>query len=164
MIKNVMGGLAVAAVVIVLDQLTKLLILDVVMQPPRVIEVTGFFNLVLVYNRGVSFGLFGGGAVSPLVLTLVAGAVACALVWWMRTAETVWLRTALGLVTGGAIGNVIDRLEHGAVVDFLDFHAFGAHWPAFNLADSAIVVGVAYLVFDSFSGYRRSPESPDQRL
>lgn len=141
-------ALPLAAAVIVLDQLTKAWILAV-MDPPREIEVTPFFNLVLAWNRGVSFSLFHSEAdYAPYVLSAVALVVVAGLLWWLRRAERLLPSLAIGLVVGGAIGNVIDRLRFGAVVDFLDFHAAGWHWPAFNVADSAITLGVAGLVVD----------------
>ena len=80
-----------------------------------------------------------------------------ALCIWMWKADTVLLATALGLVVGGAIGNVIDRILHGAVFDFLDFHIAGYHWPAFNVADSAITIGVAFLIIDSLKSRPSEP-------
>ena len=151
-------GLAVAAVIILLDQATKLLILHVVMDPPRVIEVTPFFNLVLVWNRGVSFGLFSAESPwTPWVLTAVALAITVVLLVWLRRVDTRLMGVALGLVIGGAIGNVIDRVfqERQAVIDFLDFYIGSYHWPAFNVADSAITVGVAFLLIDSLIVSRR---------
>lgn len=144
-------GLVVAVVVIVFDQATKWWIMAMVMQPPRIIPVTPFFNLVTVWNRGISFGLFDGdSAVNVWVLPLVALAIVAALVAWLRRVQGVWLASAIGLVIGGALGNVVDRLRHdGAVADFLDFHVAGYHWPAFNVADSGITVGVTMLVLDS---------------
>ena len=143
-------GLLTASAIILLDQFTKWWILTVVMVPPQRIPVTDFFALVLVYNRGVSFGMFGGGPewVSG-ALIVFAILIAAALLIWMRFAESRLLALALSLVAGGAIGNVIDRFYHGAVVDFLDVHAFGYHWPAFNVADAAITVGVGVLLIDS---------------
>jgi signal peptidase II len=142
-----------------LDQVTKWWILDVVMQPPRVIEVTPFFNLVLGWNRGVSFGLFndreGFGPWPFLVLT---AAITAGLVIWLKRVAGSWLAAALGLIIGGAVGNAIDRVRFGAVVDFLDFHVAGLHWPAFNLADSAISVGVVMVLVDSLFGRTRSPK------
>ncbi|MGQ9366960.1 signal peptidase II [Azospirillum sp. ST 5-10] len=151
-------GLAVAVLVLVLDQLTKWWILEVVMQPiPHVIEVTPFFNLVLVWNYGVSFGTFASqDAFMPYVLSGISVGIAGFLVVWLRRAETRLAAFALGLVIGGAIGNVIDRLRFGAVADFLDFHAAGWHFWAFNVADSGITVGVALLVID---GLFRAPET-----
>ncbi|HEX7006354.1 MAG TPA: signal peptidase II [Alphaproteobacteria bacterium] len=152
-------GLAIAIGVIVLDQLSKWYILSVVMVPPRVIEVTPFFNLVLTWNRGVSFGMFGGqDGVGAWLLSLVAIAIVVGLVFWLRRADRTSLAVALGLVIGGAIGNVIDRVRLGAVADFLDFHIAGYHWPAFNLADSAITVGVVALVVPTLFGGRKLPK------
>ena len=143
-------GLVVAIVVIVFDQATKWWIMAMVMQPPRIIPVTPFFNLVTVWNRGISFGLFDGdSAVTVWILPLVALAIVAALVIWLRRVQGAWLACAIGLVIGGALGNVVDRLRFGAVADFLDFHVAGYHWPAFNVADSGITVGVTMLVLDS---------------
>lgn len=154
-------GLAVAAVVILLDQATKLLILHVVMDPPRVIDVTPFFNIVLVWNRGVSFGLFNAGSPwTPWLLSAVALVITVVLLVWLRRVETRLMGAALGLVIGGAIGNVIDRIfqSRHAVVDFLDFYLGSYHWPAFNVADSAISVGVALLLIDSLIVSRETPK------
>lgn len=146
-------GLMSALVVLVLDQLSKWWILAVVMQPPRVIEITPFFNLVLGWNTGISFGLFGGdGALNAWVLPLLAAAVVAVVAYWLLRARTPGIGLSLGLIIGGAIGNIIDRLRLGAVVDFLDFHAFGFHWPAFNIADSGITVGAALMIFSSLLG------------
>lgn len=146
-------ALALAAVVVVLDQLTKWLILTQVMAPPRVIEVTGFFNLVLAFNRGVSFGLLASDyGWKPYLLAGLALAVVALLLYWVRR-QPGWLPgVAVGLIVGGAVGNVLDRFVHGAVVDFLDLHLAGWHWPAFNLADTAIVCGVGLLLLDSLFG------------
>lgn len=151
-------GLAVAAVVIVLDQLTKWWVLNTIMQPfPRVVEVTPFFNLVLTWNQGVSFGMFAHEAeYMPYVLSAVAIGITLFLLGWLRRADSRFVALCLGLVIGGALGNVIDRLLYGAVADFLDFHAFGFHFWAFNIADSGISVGVILLVID---GLFRGDES-----
>lgn len=143
-------GMVLAIIAIVLDQATKGWILEDVMIPPRVIEITSNFNLVLGWNRGVSFGLFNQDSTyGPYILTGVALAIVLGLSIWLRKSTTHWSAWALGLVIGGAIGNVIDRIQYGAVVDFLDFHAFGYHWPAFNVADTAIVVGAGLLILES---------------
>ncbi|MDA0702360.1 MAG: signal peptidase II [Proteobacteria bacterium] len=149
-------GLALAALVLLLDQASKWWILTDVMAPPRVIEVTGFFNLVLVWNPGISFGMFGGGE-GRWLLAGLAVAIAAALVVWIARTLRPWLALALGLVVGGALGNALDRVFHGEVVDFLDFHLAGAHWPAFNLADSAITVGVIVMLVDSLFEKRAAP-------
>ena len=144
------NGLSLAALVILLDQLTKYWVTNIIMLPPRIIPVTPFFNLVLGHNRGISFGFFDGN--SPLnqwLLSLVALAITAALVIWLARIDKPWVAVALGLIIGGAIGNVIDRLADGAVVDFLDFHWGEHHWPAFNVADTGITMGAAALILDS---------------
>lgn len=139
-----------AVIAIALDQVSKGWILNDLMIPPRVIEITSNFNLVLGWNRGVSFGLFNqDSAYGPYILTGVAVAITIGLAIWLWKSTTHWAGLALGLVIGGAIGNVIDRIQYGAVVDFLDFHAFGYHWPAFNVADSAICIGAGLLILES---------------
>ena len=148
-------GLSVGAIVVVLDQLTKWLIRDVVLGTGRDIEVTGFFNIVEVWNRGVSFGLFASDSPwTPYLLSALAIAISIVLIVWLRKAETTFLALALGFVIGGAIGNVFDRFIWGRVYDFLDFHAAGYHWPAFNVADAAISVGVALVLLDGFIAKR----------
>lgn len=143
-------GMVLAIIAIVLDQATKGWILEDVMIPPRVIEITSNFNLVLGWNRGVSFGLFNqDSAYGPYILTAVALAIVLGLSIWLWKSTTHWSAWALGLVIGGAIGNVIDRIQYGAVVDFLDFHAFGYHWPAFNVADTVIFIGAGLLILES---------------
>ena len=142
-------ALGLAAVVLLVDQLTKWLIVAVVMQPPRVVEVTSFFNLVLVHNTGISLGLWSGeSAWKPWLLSGLALAIVVGLLVWLRHQTRTLPALAIGLVVGGAIGNVIDRWHAPGVIDFLDFHAFGWHYWAFNVADSAITIGVALLVFD----------------
>ena len=151
-------SLALAAAVVVLDQVSKWWILAVVMQPPKAIRVAPFFNLVMGWNRGVSFGLFNSDSpVNVWLLPLVVVAVTAALVAWLWRAERPWLGIGLGLVIGGAVGNLVDRLRFGAVADFLDFHAFGWHWPAFNVADSAITVGAAIILLESLFTREKKP-------
>lgn len=154
------GGLGVAAVVLVLDQLSKWWIVAEVMRPPRVIPVTPFFNLVLGWNRGISFGLFhGDSAFNVWGLPALALAIVAVLLVWLWRAGGVLVPLAVGLIVGGALGNVIDRIRHGAVADFLDFHVAGYHWPAFNLADTGITVGAVLLIFDSLFGGRERPNN-----
>jgi signal peptidase II len=146
-------GLAVAAGIVALDQLTKWWVLALVLQPPRMIEVTSFFNLVMVWNRGISFGLADTGLdAMRWVLVALAAVITVALIVWLTRIARPFLAVVVGLVIGGAVGNLIDRVRFGAVFDFLDFHAFGYHWYAFNVADAAISVGVALLVIDSLFG------------
>ncbi len=152
-------ALAAAAAVALVDQRSKWWIVERVMDPPRALEVTGFFNLILIYNRGVSFGLLDSeAALVPWVLSGLAVAIVIGLVVWLRHIEGRWPGVAVGLIVGGAVGNVVDRLRLGAVIDFLDLHWGGFHWPAFNLADSAITLGVALLLVEGLFGRRKSPK------
>lgn len=149
-------GYSIAAGIVLLDQAVKAWIVHDVMSPPRIIEVAGFFNIVMVWNRGASFGLFrADSGWGVLLLASVAVAICIGLTVWLARVTHGWLATALGLVIGGALGNVIDRVLYGAVADFLDFHAYGYHWPAFNVADIAISVGVVMLLLDGLIGGRR---------
>ena len=156
-------ALTLAAVVLVLDQASKWVVLTQVMDPPRVVEVTGFFNLVLTYNTGVSFGLFGGSAAAwkPWALGGLALAVSAGLLYWLARQPERLLGLAIGLVVGGALGNALDRAHQPGVVDFLDFHLAGWHWPAFNLADSSISLGVAILLFDGLFRERDRSKNTD---
>jgi len=142
---------AVSAAVVVLDQLTKWWVLALFAPGERLV-VTGFFNLVLVYNRGAAFSFLASapGWQTPFFITVAIIAAAVVTVLLARMRGSAWFRAGLALVLGGAIGNVIDRVRYGQVVDFLDFHAFGWHWPAFNVADSAITVGAALLILEGF--------------
>ena len=143
-------GLIIALLVIVADQVSKWYIVTKVMDPPQVITVTWFFNLVLAWNKGISFSFFSNGTAYTTWLLLAAAAlIVIFLLFWLRKAESRVLALGIGLVVGGAIGNVIDRLRFGAVIDFLEFHIADYYWPAFNVADSAITIGVAFILIDS---------------
>jgi signal peptidase II len=142
---------AAAAAIVAADQLAKAVVLSSLAYGQR-IEVTPFFNLVLVFNKGAAFSfladapgwqtwLFAGFAVT-------AAAVVSYLI--VKHPGRVFFCSGLTLILGGAIGNLIDRLRFGHVVDFLDFHALGWHWPAFNVADSGITVGAIVLILESF--------------
>ena len=149
-------GLILAAAVVLADQAVKWLVMEFFLTRADPVEVTSFFNLVLAWNRGVSFSLFHSEeAYAPFALAALALTISAGLGVWLGRVGHRWPATGIGLVIGGAIGNVIDRLRFGAVVDFLDFHWAGYHWPAFNIADSAITVGVLFLITD---GLFRRPE------
>ncbi|MGD9537542.1 MAG: signal peptidase II [Alphaproteobacteria bacterium] len=142
-------GVVVAALVVVLDQLAKWFARDALWNPPRAIEVTSFFNLVPVENRGISFGLLeSDSGFGPWLIAGIAVVISLALMIWLARTRRVWPALALGLIVGGALGNVIDRARLGWVIDFIDIHAAGYHWPAFNIADAGITVGVAILLID----------------
>ena len=131
--------------------------------PQETFEVLPFFNLVLVFNSGAAFSFLAdaGGWQKWFFVVLALAISTWIVVMLKRHAADVLQSTALALVLGGALGNVIDRLRFGAVVDFLDFHVAGAHWPAFNVADSAITVGVLLLVWHSFT-HKDAPHEPSE--
>jgi len=142
--------LASSALVVVLDQLSKWLI-EQALAFGQTVAVLPFFNLVLVYNPGAAFSFLSSASGWQRELFVGIGLAASAVIVYLlrRHAAEPWFCLALSLILGGALGNVIDRVLLGHVVDFLDVHASGYHWPAFNLADSAITCGAALLIWDS---------------
>ena len=142
---------ALALGVVVADQITKAIVLARFVLGERV-EVTGFFNMVLVYNKGAAFSFLSdaGGWQTPALVIFALVAIGIVGTFIVRSPGRTMLLTGLALILGGALGNLIDRLRFGQVVDFLDFHAAGWHWPAFNVADSAITIGAALLILEGF--------------
>lgn len=151
-------GLGIAAAALALDQIVKTAVVAYFGGAPASIPLTPFFNLVMVWNRGVSFGLFGAAALPPWLLAALAFAIAVGLTVWLARITDRVTAIGVGLLIGGALGNVADRLRFGAVVDFLDFHWGVRHWPAFNLADVAITTGVAVLIIDSLLNRAEKPK------
>ncbi len=149
--------LGLAFIVVLADQFTKVLVL-VYYQLGGSSEVSSFFNVVRVHNYGAAFSfLAGASGWQRWFFTALAVAAIGVMLWLLRShAGQRLFCFALACVMGGAIGNVIDRLLHGYVIDFLDFHAQGVHFPAFNLADSAITLGAACLILDEVLRVRRS--------
>ena len=143
-------ALVMALVVLGLDQLSKYWLLIWLADKGGWIKLTGFFNLVTVWNRGISFGFFQSGEIGRWLLVSFSSLVCLGLVIWLWRQTRPWPVLALAMVIGGALGNIIDRILRGAVADFFDFHVMGYHWPAFNFADSAITIGVGMLLYDSF--------------
>ncbi|MBL4758953.1 MAG: signal peptidase II [Rhizobiales bacterium] len=143
--------LLIAGIAFGLDQLHKYWMLHIfdIAQKGRV-EISSFFDLVLVWNRGVSYGLFSSNGETTRIILIVLTflAVAAILIWMFRTSSN-FTALALAFIAGGAAGNLADRIIYGAVADFFSFHAFGFNWYVFNLADTAIVVGVAGLIYES---------------
>lgn len=140
-------GLSIALAALLLDQLSKYYVLHEVLGEMSAIAYTSFFNLVRAWNTGVSFSMFNDyGSLGTIMLSVVASGIVLFLLIWLKDEENSLSQVALGLVIGGAVGNIIDRVRLGAVFDFLDFHVAGHHWPAFNLADSFICIGAAILV------------------
>lgn len=146
--RNVGIGLLIALVVIALDQSSKLWLVEYLHENgPQ--AITSFFNLVMVWNRGISFGMFAAEDARFFLIGMKVVVAILLVIWLARgTEKLLWL--PLGMIIGGALGNVIDRIRWGAVADFFDFHIAQKHWPAFNVADSAIVVGVCILLALSF--------------
>lgn len=177
---NPVTGFMLALNILILDQLTKWLILEFVIReqvqpnaramdfwtwmvdPPArfpfaSVEILPFFNLTMVWNEGISFGMFQG--TGPWILITIALAITVLFSVWMMKV-TGWLQMiALAMVIGGAIGNVIDRFRFDAVADFFDFHIMGWHYPAFNIADCGITLGVILLLIDNivFEPKRKQP-------
>ena len=150
-LRSTRGWFALAAAVIVADQIVKWIVLRA-FAPGEQRVLTDFLNLVLVFNKGAAFSLFAQapGWQTPLLaaFALVAAVIVSVLI--VRNPQRRLMSLGLALILGGALGNLIDRLRFGSVVDFLDFHALGWHWPAFNVADSGICVGAALLILEGF--------------
>jgi signal peptidase II len=151
-------GVIAALAVLALDQASKFWLLKVFDIAHRgAVKVTPFFDLVLAWNVGISFGWFQNDSpVVQIILMIIKAVAVIVLAIWMARSRTLTATIALGLIIGGAIGNAIDRFVHGAVVDFAQFHVqiggITYNWYVFNLADVAIVAGVAALLYDSFVG------------
>jgi signal peptidase II len=153
---------ALAAAVVLADQVAKALVLGRFALGER-LEITGFFNMVLVYNKGAAFSFLSDaqGWQTPLLIAFALVAIAIVGTLLVRSPGRRLFCTGLALILGGALGNLTDRLRFGQVVDFLDFHARGWHWPAFNVADSAITVGAVLLILEGFVHHEgRARSSP----
>ena len=160
--------LGFSLLIIILDQLSKWAVTEHILRPqsegrtfgflawltnvpkkigPVEVQITSFFNLVMVWNQGVSFGMFShDSSLVPVLLILLSLVITLVFTIWLFRSTSFVQSVAISLVIGGALGNVIDRARFGAVIDFLDFHIMGYHWPAFNLADSCIVVGILTVI------------------
>ena len=158
-LKAVMGILGI----IFLDQIAKGILLflitgsafvfgpawSVVPVPYLMRHVTNFFNIVFTWNPGTAFSMFRGlGDSAPIVMILLTGLIIAWLAYYLFAHAKTYERVPLILIVGGAFGNLVDRIRFGAVIDFLDFHIGGAHWPAFNVADIFITVGVCLYVLN----------------
>jgi signal peptidase II len=152
-------GIGPAISVVVVDQLSKYLVLQHFDEQGCVDHreiVTSFFDLVLTCNRGMSFGLFNTGqGLSVPLFSITAVAIVAILFFWLSRVQSDILSSAIGLIIGGAIGNVIDRLRFGGVIDFLYFHLGSWYWPAFNVADSAICIGVMVMLLEGLLSRRQ---------
>lgn len=149
MIKRMLYMLLIGLGIVLADYCSKLYLIQLMVLEGGYFEVTSFMNLVMVWNQGVSFGMFQlpqswgpffwVGLSSTLVLILF--------IWGVRSSNR-FFQTTIALIIGGALGNMVDRVKYGAVADFFDFHAFGYHWPAFNIADIAIFCGACLIIVD----------------
>ena len=155
--RRMLPWVALAALVILIDQATKALV-ERAFDFGDVRPVTSFFNLVLTYNKGAAFSFLASASGWQAHFLTGIGIAASAFILYLlaRHGHQRLFSFALALILGGAIGNVIDRLAYGHVIDFLDFHAAGWHWPAFNVADSAIVGGAMLLILDELLRVRRA--------
>ena len=157
-------GLGIAALTVLADQAHKAWMLYVYdIGAKGVVTVTPFFDLVLVWNRGISYGLLPQDSqLGRFGLIAFAFAASFALAVWLARASTALTAAAIGLIIGGALGNAIDRIAYGAVADFFAFHAFGFDWYVFNIADVAIVAGVVGLLYDSAVGGHKKAGNPSK--
>lgn len=155
-------GISIGALTAICDQATKWWMLEVLdIDTRQIVTVAPFLDLVMVWNRGISYGLFQQGAFGQYVLTAVAVAAVIALTLWLARTTSAIGAAGIGLVIGGAVGNGIDRLVHGAVADFFSFHIGDFYWYVFNIADAAIVAGVAGLLYDSlFGSHKKVSNTP----
>jgi len=168
--KNILKFFAIVFTVIILDAVTKGALLylitggvpiygrafEIVPVPYLMAHVTNFFNIVFTWNPGTSFSLFRAlGEMAPIILIVATGAIIGFIGYYALTRARKWERVPLALILGGALGNLIDRIRFGAVVDFLDFHLGGYHWPAFNVADICICAGVGLYVLNWFIERRK---------
>ncbi|QJR82074.1 signal peptidase II [Alteromonas pelagimontana] len=161
-----------SAVIFVLDQWSKHAVLDS-MQLYQSVQLLPFFNITYVHNYGAAFSfLHDADGWQRWFFTAIAAAVSAVILWWLKqaTKSQRLLPIAFSCILGGALGNVYDRLVHGYVIDFLDFYISNWHWPAFNIADSAIFIGAALLIIDMFlhkdvkkADSANSPTSPSTK-
>lgn len=149
--------------VVSLDQWTKWLVEIHLPQHTSEAILPGLLNLTHVRNTGVAFGLFASHGMNGgswlLTLLGLAALAAVAAYFWFASPHDRLLLTSLALVVGGAIGNLIDRMSSGAVTDFIDVYVGTWHWPSFNVADSAISIGIVLMAIDSFRSHKKTPES-----
>lgn len=140
-------GLFTALIVLIIDQITKHFILHFFMRHPIPYKVNDFFNYVLAWNRGVSFSMFhSNSSITPWILVLVSLTICFLIFSWMKKETNHKIIVCFGLILGGALGNITDRVLYTAVIDFIDIHYKTHHWPAFNVADSAICIGACIVL------------------
>jgi len=168
--KKILKYLVIILAIVLFDQLTKGVLINLITGrvpmtakawelipvPYLMAHVTDFFNVVFTWNPGTSFSLFRAlGEAAPMVIVVITAFVIGFISYYMFWRASAYERLPLAFIVGGAIGNLVDRVRFGAVVDFLDFHIGGAHWPAFNVADIFICVGVGLYILNWFLARRR---------
>lgn len=152
-------GIAAILLLMLVDQLSKWWIVAVFDLPSKgSVELLPFLSLTMVWNTGISMGLALGEALGRWGIVVMTVAISLWLLWWLKKSVRGFEATALVLILSGALGNLIDRFVHGAVVDFIHLHAFGYNFYVFNVADSAITIGVALLLIDSLRDGAKSPK------
>lgn len=144
--------ISIIVTTLALDQVSKYYLIRLMEESDHILNLTSFFNLVMVWNPGVSFGMLQNIAYGQIILSVVAFIIISVLLRWFHKTPNRTYAWAFGLIIGGASGNVLDRLFYGAVADFFDLHVAGYHWPAFNIADVAVCLGAALLIIDSIWG------------
>lgn len=151
-------SISIASIIILIDQITKNFFLkkitNLIVDTNRtesIIKILDFLNIVLVWNNGISFGIFNGLKFTPYILLLINTFIAGTIIYFIIKSNDFVNSIALSFILGGALGNIIDRIFRGAVIDFIDFHFKQYHWPAFNIADSSIFFGIfLYFMYDLF--------------
>nr|WP_211110178.1 signal peptidase II [Acuticoccus mangrovi] len=143
-----------AVVLFIADQLAKLWVLHGIDFSAGPVRVLPFLNITLIWNRGISYGLLQQEGLGRWLLVVATLAVSVGLGVWLMRARRLLLAVAIGTILGGAMGNLVDRVAYGAVVDYVHLHYAGFNWYVFNIADAAIVIGVALLLLDSVVGGR----------
>lgn len=152
--KNLLISIMVIVITILVDQISKEYIIDTLIQSHETKTITSFLNFVLVRNEGITFGLFNNVINGAIIFSMLAIIITIMLIIWLLKENNILIKVALGLIIGGAIGNIIDRVRYGAVVDFIDLHIKQYHWYSFNIADAAICIGVSILIFDNLYGIK----------
>jgi len=143
-------GLIIAVISLILDQLNKWYMINVINISDNPTEFGPFLNLVMVWNTGISFGMFHGSEYGSIVFSVVSTIIVIILLFWLAKTDSLFNSVSIGLIIGGAVGNIVDRIRYGAVADFFDFHIAGYHWPAFNVADVSVSIGAIMLCIGSF--------------
>lgn len=176
--KVILKILSIILGVVLLDQITKGFLLylitgnvplcgpawEIVSFPYLMTQVCDFFNIVFTWNPGTSFSMLRAvGEAAPLIIIIATGFIIGFIGYYLFTRAPSYERWPLALIVGGALGNLIDRIRFGAVIDFLDFHVGGWHWPAFNVADVCIVVGVGLFILNWYLARRRCLESVKEK-